>query len=261
MNTKTLPTIFLSHGAPTTPVEDIPARRFWAELGKAYSAVGAVLCISAHWETTQPTVSGTALPDTIHDFYGFPRVLYGLEYPAPGAPGLAGEVAQMLRGAGLECAVDDSRGLDHGAWVPLLSMFPQADVPVVQLSIQHHLDPAGHLALGRAIAGLRHENVLVVGSGGAVHPLGYAPLGPDAPTDGWAREFSEWLTDAVVKGDADNLIEYRVQAPYPERAHPRPDHYVPLLTALGAAGEGATGRTLHQSWYWGDLSMAAYEFG
>ena len=261
MDRPVLPTIFLSHGAPTTPLEDIPARRFWQELGGTYQDVAAVLCISAHWETTRPTVGGTGRPDTIHDFYGFPPELYRLDYPTPGAPGLARTIVQKLAGAGLPCDLDGTRGLDHGAWVPLLSMFPRAHVPVVQLSIQHHLDPALHFAVGQAIADLRHENVLVIGSGGAVHPLGYAPLGPGAVTDRWAIDFFDWLDGVVVRGDAESLVDYRVLAPYPERAHPRPDHYVPLLAALGAAGGGARGRRLHQSWYWGDMSMAAYEFG
>ena len=255
-----LPTIFLSHGAPTTPMEDIPAREFWTELGKAYREVAAVLCISAHWETSRPAVTGSAAPGTIHDFYGFPGELYEIEYPAPGAPLLAQRVAQSLVDAGLTCDTDRARGLDHGAWVPLLSMFPSAEIPVVQLSIQHNLDPTAHLRVGRAIADLREENVLIIGSGGAVHPLGYAPLSPGAPTDRWASEFFQWLDDAVTAGDVQSLVDYRTIAPYPERAHPRPDHYVPLLVALGAAGEGATGKLLHQSWYWGDLSMAAYEF-
>jgi 4,5-DOPA dioxygenase extradiol len=255
-----LPTLFVSHGAPTLPLEDIPARRFLAGLGERYPDARAVLCISAHWATSRPTVNASEKPETIHDFSGFPRELYGIEYPVRGSEELAGRVATLLEEAGVACDIDRRRGLDHGTWVPLLLMFPAAEVPVAQLSIQYHLDPSMHLALGRAIAPLRHEGVLVMGSGGAVHPLGYAPLGPGMATDGWAMEFDTWLEGAVTAGDVDGLVAMRERAPYPERAHPSIDHYVPLLAAMGAAGSGATGRTLHRSWQWGDLSMAAYEF-
>jgi hypothetical protein len=141
-------------------------------------------------------------------------------------------------------------------------MFPDADVPVVQLSIQRHLDPAQHMALGAALSPLRDDGVLILGSGGAVHPLGYAAasLGEGAATDDWAHEFGGWLTDAVTRGDRVSLIKYRERGPYAERAHPYPDHFMPLLVALGAAGDEARGTVLHHSWYWGDLAMDAYEF-
>jgi len=256
-----LPTVFLSHGSPTTPLEDIPARRFWAELGARYRGVKAVLCISAHWETRVPTVGAAVTPGTIHDFYGFPAELYRIRYPAPGAPKLASRVSALLNGAGIPCEADPERGLDHGAWVPLLMMFPKADVPVVQLSIQNHLDPGRHLALGRAIEPLRHEGIMIMGSGGAVHPLGYADWDPySGKTDRWAMDFDKWLTRTVTSGNNQGLVRYREVAPYPERAHPRPDHYLPLVSAFGAAGPGASGRMIHHSWYMGDLCMAAYEF-
>lgn len=258
---ESLPTLFISHGAPTMPLEKIPAREFLAELGSKYHNAKAVLCISAHWETSRPAVNAIIDPETIHDFFGFPSELYKIKYPAQGSPELAAHAADLIKDAGLACDTDEKRGLDHGAWVPMMLMFPKADVPVVQLSIQHDLDPAKHLVLGQAIAALRHEGVLILGSGGAVHPLGYAPLGYGAPTDGWAIEFDEWLTDAVIRGDREGLVNYRTVAPYPQRAHPRPDHFMPLLTALGAAGPDGRGRVIHHSWYWGDLGMGAYQFG
>lgn len=260
MGDGSLPTLFVSHGAPTLPLEQIPARDFLAGLGARYSDAKAVLCVSAHWATETPAVSAVAAPETIHDFYGFPAPLYEMRYPARGAPDLAPRVAGLLGDAGISCNVDTRRGLDHGAWVPLMLMFPDADVPSFQLSIQGHLDPARHLALGQALAHLRHEGILVMGSGGAVHPLGYAVLGPGAKTDGWAEEFYAWLRDAVETGDSKSLIDYKRLAPYPERAHPYPDHYMPILTALGAAGAGAKGEVIHESWQWGDLGMAAFEF-
>lgn len=260
MAEKPLPTLFVSHGAPTLPLEKIPAREFLAELGPLYEQADAVLCISAHWETRAPRVSATESPETIHDFYGFPEELYEIEYPARGSAQLAGRVDDLLRDAGIPCEIEPRRGLDHGAWVPMLIMFPGADVPVAQLSIQGDLDPAGHLAVGRVLAELRHEGVLVMGSGGAVHPLGYAVLGPGMPTDQWALDFDRWLSKTVEQGDTDAAVGYRTLAPYPERAHPYPDHFMPLLGAMGAAGQGATGEVIHHSWFWGDLGMAAYSF-
>jgi 4,5-DOPA dioxygenase extradiol len=257
-----LPTLFVSHGAPALPLENVQAREFLATLGDRYRNVQAALCVSAHWNTSRPAVNAVEAPETIHDFYGFAAELYELRYNARGSPDLAGRVADLLHEAGLICDLDNHRGLDHGAWVPLMLMYPNADIPVVQLSIQQHLDPALHIALGAALSSLQDEGVLVVGSGGAVHPLGYAAasLGEGARTDDWAREFASWLTDVVTRGDRVSLLDYRARAPYAERAHPYPDHFMPLLVAFGAAGDGARGTVLHHSWNWGDLLMDAYEF-
>lgn len=260
MSTDTLPTLFVSHGAPTMILENVPAREFLKGLGAPYRRVKAILCVSAHWQTSMPTVSAAERPETIHDFYGFPDELYRIRYPALGAPRVAGRVAELLKGAGLACGIDGERGLDHGAWVPVSLMFPNADIPVLQLSIQSHLDPAQHLAVGRALAPLKDEGILVIGSGGAVHPLGYADLREGAPTEKWALDFDQWLAKAVTGGDTGSLVRYREIAPYPERAHPYPDHYMPILAAMGAAGEGAKGKILHDSWTLGDMGMAAFEF-
>jgi 4,5-DOPA dioxygenase extradiol len=263
MTPRPLPTLFVSHGAPTLPLETgVPAREFLAGLGSRYPGIAAVLCISAHWNTPQPAVNAVLKPATIHDFSGFPGELYGITYPAPGEPGLARRVAGLVEAAGLPCDTDTGRGIDHGAWVPLMLMYPGAGIPVVQLSIQGHLDPARHLALGEAIAPLRHEGVLVIGSGGAVHPLGdpMVRLGEGFPTDTWAIAFNEWLNRAVTSGDTGSLVRYRELAPSAAHAQPYPDHFMPLLVALGAAGPGAKGTILHQSWYWGNLGMGAYEF-
>jgi 4,5-DOPA dioxygenase extradiol len=258
-----LPALFVSHGAPTLPLEpDVPAHRFLAGLGNRFTEISAILCISAHWNTERPAVNAVTKPLTIHDFSGFPPELYGITYPAWGDVDLAHRVAGLVEAAGLPCDIDAGRGLDHGAWVPLMLMFPSADIPVVQLSIQDHLDPARHLALGKAIAPLRQEGVLIIGSGGAVHPLGdpMVALGKGISTGPWALAFNEWLNRAVTSGDTDSLVRYRDLAPSAMHAQPYPDHFMPLLTALGAAGPGAKGTILHQSWYWGNLGMGAYEF-
>lgn len=257
-----MPTVFVSHGAPTLSLEHVPARQFLVDLGSRYRSVRAVLCISAHWNTVRPCVNPGKIHETIHDFYGFPPELYRIEYPAKGSSDLAGEVVDLLKSAGLPCDVDHTRGLDHGAWVPLRLMFPKAEVPIVQLSIQQSLDPGAHVALGEAIRDVRETGVLVLGSGGAVHPLGnpHASLGPGAPTDDWAKEFNAWLIHAITSGDRESLVNYRTIAPYAREAHPYPDHYMPLLAVFGAAGPGARGTVLHQSWDLGDLGMGAFEF-
>jgi len=262
MDQDRLPALFVSHGAPTLILEDIPARAFLQDLGRQYRHAGSVLCISAHWNLPGIQVNSVGRPETIHDFYGFPQELYDIRYPAHGSPALAENVVRLLAGRGIPCGIDGSRGLDHGAWVPLKLMFPSADIPVVQLSIQRSLDPAFHVTLGAALESIRDEGVLILGSGGAVHPLGdpTASLGVGAATEPWAVGFNDWLTDAVTRGDRDRLIGYRVQAPHAERAHPYPDHYMPLLVALGAAGAGARGTVIHHSWDLGDLGMDAFAF-
>ena len=212
---KTLSTLFVSHGAPTLSIEDIPAREFLKGLGSRYQEVSAVLCISAHWNTKNPEVTVVEKPETIHDFYGFPEELYTIKYPVRGEPELAERTADLVKEAGFNCDMGGQRGLDHGAWVPTRLMYPKADVPVVQLSIQGHLNPKKHYRLGKAIEELSHEGVLILGSGGAVHPLGYAPLGPGARTDDWALDFDKWLTDAVTRGDVEELENYSQLAPYP----------------------------------------------
>jgi 4,5-DOPA dioxygenase extradiol len=258
-----LPTLFVSHGAPTLPLEpDVPAHRFLSGLGDRFSEITAVLCISAHWNTERPAVNAVIRPPTIHDFSGFPQELYRISYPAQGDVNLARRVAGLVEEAGLPCDIDAGRGLDHGAWVPLMLMFPSAGFPVVQLSIQDHLDPDSHLAVGKAISRLRHEGVLIIGSGGAVHPLGdpTVALGKGVPTEDRALAFNEWLNRAVTSGDVSSLVRYRDIAPSAMHAQPYPDHFMPLFTALGAAGPGALGTILHQSWYWGNLGMGAFEF-
>jgi len=163
MSAYLLPTLFVSHGAPTLPLENVPAREFLATLGDRYRNAHPILCVSAPWNTSRPTVSAVEAPETIHDFYGFPAELYRLRYDPRGSPNLAGRVADLVHGAGLPCDLDRHRGLDHGAWVPLMLMFPNADVPVVQLSIQRHFDPAQHVALGAAMSSLRDDGVLILG--------------------------------------------------------------------------------------------------
>ncbi len=197
----------------------------------------AVLVISAHWEAPLPTLNVAANPELLFDYYGFPEHTYRLEYPAAGAPALAPRVHELLAAAGLDSAVDAGRGLDHGVFVPFLLIYPQADVPILQLSLQRSLDPALHLSIGRALAPLRDEGVLIVGSGLSYHNLGafFSPRGREA-----AAQFDTWLGRAVsdpATRDA-RLTAWR-SAPGGRESHPREEHLLPLMVAAGAAGDDA----------------------
>ena len=251
-----MPTVFVSHGSPMLYLEkELPARAFLAGLGKAVPRPKAIVAVSAHWNTERPAVSVSARPETIHDFYGFPDALFKLHYDAPGAPELARRVAEMTG------AVPAEYGLDHGAWVPALLAWPEADIPIFQLSVQPYMTPAHHIALGRKLGALREEGVLVMGSGSATHNLRRLVRGQhDAPPEPWAKAFDDWLADTVEKGDAAALADYRSVAPHARDAHPTDEHFLPLHVAFGAAGKGARGKALHRSFTSGNLSMAAYGF-
>jgi 4,5-DOPA dioxygenase extradiol len=251
-----MPTVFVSHGSPMLYLErDLPARAFLASLGSVVPRPTAILAVSAHWNTERPEVSLTAKPETIHDFYGFPEALYKLHYDAPGAPALARRVAELTRAQPAEY------GLDHGAWVPAMLGWPEADIPIFQLSVQPYMSPAHHIELGRKLTSLREEGVLVMGSGSATHNLRRLIRGAhDTPPELWAKAFDDWLAMTVEKGDAAALANYRNEAPNATDAHPTDEHFLPLHVAFGAAGDGARGRALHRSFTSGNLSMAAYAF-
>jgi len=255
-----LPAIFVSHGAPTLPLDLCPAREFLKDLGKKLARPKAVLAISPHWETAAPEINRVASNETIHDFYGFPEALYRLEYKAPGSAVLADRVRDALTAGGLSSSVDAKRGLDHGAWVPLMLAYPEADIPVVQLSIQTQLGPEHHFKLGRALAALRGD-VLVLGTGGLTHNLRMLSRGQvDAPEPKWAHDFAEWVHDALTDGRTRELLDYRARAPNAAVAHPTDDHFMPLFVALGAGGEGTRVKRLHKSTTYGSLRMDAYAF-
>ena len=255
-----IPSLFLSHGAPTLLLDAVPARDFLARLGGELPRPSAIIVASAHWETSVPTITAAPHPETIHDFSGFPEALYRQTYPAPGSPDLAERVADLLTPAGLACHIDGQRGLDHGAWVPLKLLYPEADIPVIQLSIQPHLGPGHHYQLGRALAPLRAENVLIIGSGSLTHNLRELDWSGAAGEPQWVSEFAQWFEQALREGRTCDLLAYRRLAPHAERAHPRDEHLLPLFVALGAGGDGARARQLHASATFGSLRMDAYEF-
>jgi 4,5-DOPA dioxygenase extradiol len=254
-----MPTVFVSHGAPTLAIEDDPAHTFLLTLGCHLPRPRAILCISAHWDTDTPALSGAVAPATIHDFYGFPPALYELRYPAPGSPELASRGTQLLRDAGLVGSVDPERGLDHGAWVPLILAYPDHQLPVVQLSVQARFDARHHLELGRALRPLRDEGILILASGGATHNLrDFAGQPVDTPPYPYARNFDEWLREAILDGREDDLVDYVARAPEPRHNHPTTEHFVPLMVALGASTPDDEPRELHAGIEYGMLSMAAY---
>lgn len=259
------PSYFISHGAPTLPIDrGAPAKAFLEGLGPAIEAEfgvpRAILAVSAHWEARQPTVGTSPRPETIHDFGGFPDALYRLRYPAPGAPALGARIIDLLRAAGLPAGADPERGLDHGAWNPLLLMWPAAGIPVLQLSVQPHLGPAHHMSLGRALAPLRDEGVLILGTGAATHNLrAFRGQPPEAPAPDWVTTFADWLADRVAADDVAALAAFE-DAPEGARNHPSPEHLLPLFVPLGARTDGVAGRALHRSFRHGIIAMDCYRF-
>lgn len=250
-----LPTLFLSHGSPMHAIQPGAVRAVWEGIARDLPRPKAILICSAHWETDVPELSGTAKPETIHDFYGFPKSLYEIQYPAPGSPEVAFKAFQLLEKANLKPAVDPARGLDHGAWSPLLHMYPKADVPVVQVAVQTALGPRHHVELGRALAPLARESVLIIGSGHMTHNL-RDRAGP-AP---YAGEFQSWVKEKIDSRDLDSLVNYRELNPNGVRAHPTDEHFLPLFFALGAAGKDYKAERLYDAIEMGALAMDAYAF-
>lgn len=251
--------VFISHGSPMHALEPGAAGEAWKALGRRLPRPRAILVSSAHWETSLPMLTGSPKPETIHDFYNFPEPLYRLRYPAPGAPELARRAQTLLEQAGFAAAIEGCRGLDHGAWAPLLYVYPEADVPVVQISVQPALGPRHHFALGKALRPLTLDNILVVGSGHMTHNLRDWARGGGKP-EPYAREFAEWVKAKLSSRDVEALIDYRAQAPQGVRAHPTDEHFLPLFFALGAAPEDSRPERIFDAIDAGVLAMDAYVF-
>ena len=257
-----MPSLFVSHGAPTIALDISDAHRFLEKMAESVPTPRAILVVSAHWETETPHVSITDAPETIHDFYGFPKPLYELRYPAPGAPDLAATTAALLNDADLGPVVSEDRGLDHGAWVPLLLGYPAADIPVTQLSVQPHQDAAYHFRLGEALQPLRRQGVLILASGNLTHNLSeFRGQTLDATPPDWVRAFDAWASWAIAEGRVQDLLDCRDKAPHAVRNHPTDEHLLPLFVALGAGSGTEPGRHLHKSYSYGVLAMDAYAFG
>jgi 4,5-DOPA dioxygenase extradiol len=254
-----LPSVFISHGSPMHALQPGPAGEAWQALGRRLPRPRAILIASAHWETSLPMLTGSAKPETVHDFYNFPEPLYRLRYPAPGAPEVARRAQALLRNAGFSAAIDGCRGLDHGAWAPLLYAYPEHDVPVVQISVQPALGPRHHLQVGKALRELSEEGVLIVGSGHMTHNLRDWARGQGRP-EPYASEFQAWVFDRLKARDLDSLADYRTKSAHGVRAHPTDEHFLPLFIALGAAQEDAQPERVYDAIDSGVLAMDAYVF-
>ncbi|HZW13464.1 MAG TPA: class III extradiol ring-cleavage dioxygenase [Noviherbaspirillum sp.] len=262
-----MPTLFISHGSPMLAIEDTPARVFLQGLGETLPRPRAIIVFSAHWESIGgPAVSLATQPETIHDFGGFPDALYAIQYPATGAPAVAMQAASLLEQAGYTVRRSDTRGLDHGAWVPLRLMYPAADVPVTQISLLRDASPEEHEKLGRTLSSLRDEGVLVIGSGSLSHNLSeFRGHHIDAEVPAWVNEFSDWMNAALSEGRRADVLDYRRKAPHAVRNHPTEEHLLPLFVAMGAGGAGPSGegvqtQRIHSSVEYGVLAMDVYAF-
>lgn len=253
------PALFVSHGSPMFALEPGQLGPNLERIGAQLTSLTAIVIVSPHWQTRGVRVSAAATPQTIHDFGGFPAPLYALQYPARGEPQLATHIVGLLQVAGFEAAIDAHRGLDHGAWVPLRYLRPEADVPVLQVSLPHDIDAAGALRLGQALAPLRERGVLVIGSGSLTHNLYEFRQHISDPE--YAQAFADWVGQAVERGDVDALVHYRSRAPHAARAHPTQEHYLPLLVALGASHADERRGLVAGGMTYGVLSMDSFGFG
>ncbi|WP_272970290.1 DODA-type extradiol aromatic ring-opening family dioxygenase [Comamonas terrigena] len=262
MPVQRLPALFVSHGSPMFAVEPGdtgPALQRWGSALRAeYSQLRGVVVMSPHWMSRGLEVMAALQPETWHDFGGFPRVLYSLQYPAPGAPLLAQQVAQLLQAAGQQPMLNPERPMDHGAWVPLMHLFPQADVPVVQLSLPADADAAAVYALGQALRPLRDAGVLLVGSGSMTHNLRDFVTGQSGGRLDYVQPFSRWIEERITARDTAALLDWLEQAPQARRAHPTDDHFLPLFFALGAGGPGTTASYLSREVQYGMLAMDSF---
>ena len=261
VNPNRLPAIFLSHGAPPLADDEVWTKEL-ADWSRALTRPTAILIVSAHWEEAPLTLGATTTVPLTYDFFGFAEKYYQVQYPAPGAPQLADQVRKLLHSPDHAIGQDSARGLDHGAYVPLVEMYPDADIPVLQISMPT-LDPAALLAIGRRLAPLRDEGVLIIGSGFSTHNLrAIDPWGGfHAPPPSRSAEFDDWLDRSLVAGDVDALVDFQRKAPAAALAHPRTEHFAPLFVSLGASlTSGERGDTVIEGFFMG-LSKRSVQFG
>jgi 4,5-DOPA dioxygenase extradiol len=253
-----MPVLFVGHGSPMNAIEDNEFRREWGEVARRLPRPRAVLCVSAHWETAGVSVTASDRPPTIHDFYGFPRSLFEVRYPAPGHPSLARDTALLVSHA--DVRLDGERGLDHGCWSVLLAMYPEADVPVVQLSLDSRRPASFHYELGKQLAPLREQGVLVLGSGDIVHNLGVADFHRPDGYD-WAVRFNDEVKKRIRARDDTALVTYESLGPDARLAVPTPEHYLPLLYVLALRGEDDDVAFFNDETVLGSISMTSLVMG
>lgn len=260
--TPTLPSLYVPHGAPTFTLRPGAAGAALADQAKRLPRPRAIVVVSPHWDTPTPRVGSAAKPETIHDFWGFPDELYAIRYPATGCPEVAREVVQALNAASLPAELDAERGLDHGAWVPLRMMYPDADVPVVPLSLSSAGGPELAYRMGLALAPLRQQGLLILGTGSLTHNLRDFQLAwhNGGQTPAYVRRFADWINGQLSRNDLPALLDYRRLAPEAPRAHPSEEHLLPLYVALGAAGAQASAQRFHAGIDDYVIAMDAYAF-
>jgi len=258
-----LPALYVSHGSPNLALTpQTPAHQFLKRLGESLPRPKAILMVSAHFTTRMPVIGTSAHPQMIYDFGGFPKPLYEMVYRAPGAPEVAKRAGQLLAKAGMEVAEDPDRGYDHGVWVPLQIMFPDADIPIGQLSMQPLEDARHHYRMGQALAPLRDEGVLIVASGSMTHNLRAIQRGGlSSEPPAWVMEFTDWMYDHLTSGDRKSVLDAIDVAPSAQQNHPYDDHLLPLFVAMGASGAEESIKRLHSSFEYGVLAMDTYAFG
>lgn len=253
-----MPVLFVGHGNPMYAIQDNPFSRKWAELGKQLSRPQAVLCISAHWLSNGTLVHIGQKPPTIHDFGGFPKELFDVQYPAPGAPEVAREVQETVRSVKIK--EDTEWGLDHGTWSVLKHMYPEANVPVFQMSIDYGKSPEYHFQLGKELAALRRKGVLIISSGNIVHNLGLVSWNDPGKKYDWALEFDELVKNQILKDEPDPLIHYQKNKQLASLAHPTNDHYLPLMYTLGLRNRKDKVNFFNESMDMGSISMRGVLF-
>ena len=253
------PSLFISHGSPMLALQPGESGPALARLAAEMPRPRAIVMVSAHWESHELLVNGNPQPETWHDFGGFAAELFAVQYPAPGLPDLTREVVERLAASDLPARIDSRRPFDHGVWVPLSLMYPQADIPVVQISLPGRQGPELQTRVGKALAGLRADGVLIIGSGSITHNLGELNWNADsARVEPWAQAFRDWMIDKLASDDESALHQYRSLAPHAVRAHPSDEHLLPLYFARGAGGEFSVA---HQGFTMGALGMDIYRFG
>jgi 4,5-DOPA dioxygenase extradiol len=256
--TATMPSLFISHGAPSIAIEHDGFTRAVAAFGESLRGARAIAVVSAHWQARSVRVNAVARPETIYDFGGFSEELYKIRYEAPGDPALAREIAALLGGAPLE----ESRGWDHGLWVPMRILLPDATISIVEIAQPYPTTPAELLRIGQSLAPLRDQGVVIAGSGGIVHNLRAIHLADkNAPVDDWAKEFDDWFAEHLAARDFETLTHYRDLAPHANLAVPTPEHFEPVFIALGASRATDSLTTIYEGFHYGNLSMRTFAFG
>jgi 4,5-DOPA dioxygenase extradiol len=259
-----LPSLFVAHGAPLLAIENNEYTQFLNSLGKELPRPKAIILFSAHWESPMQKVSNVEEFNTIYDFGGFPEALYRIKYPAKGNETITKEITELFTKQGVPFEVDTSRGLDHGAWVVLRMMYPDADIPVISMSVNPSLTPEEQYQIGRSLSSLREKDILIIASGGTVHNLGALRMVSNNQTvDSWAIDFDRWLEQQITNWDLESLFKYDTLAPNAEIAVPPygNEHFIPIFYAMGAADQEKSAKLLHRSYQYGNLSHSVWLFG